>query len=102
MTPPLATVGIASIGEMGLGIARLLSAHGYKVLTSVSGRRSAQFVARRVLSALLMHLQRVNPTARQVRLDWHSRRASGSGCASRLHPLNSSASGRGQHSQQVH
>ncbi|CAF9907034.1 MAG: hypothetical protein ALECFALPRED_003047 [Alectoria fallacina] len=38
MPPPLATVGIASIGEMGLGIARLLSANDYRVLTNVSGR----------------------------------------------------------------
>lgn len=35
---PLATVGIASIGEMGLGIAKLLSAHNYRVMTNVSGR----------------------------------------------------------------
>ena len=45
MTPPLATVGIASIGEMGLGIAKLLSAHNYRVLTNLSGRRSADVVA---------------------------------------------------------
>ena len=45
LTPPLATVAIASIGEMGLGIANLLSAHNYRVLTNVSGRRSADIVA---------------------------------------------------------
>lgn len=43
--PPLATVGIASIGEMGLGIATLLSAHNYRVLTNVSGRRSVDILA---------------------------------------------------------
>jgi len=36
---PLANVGIISIGEMGLGIARLLAAHNYQVLTNVTGRR---------------------------------------------------------------
>ena len=39
MATPLATVGIASIGEMGAGIAKLLNAHNYKVITNVSGRR---------------------------------------------------------------
>ena len=32
-------VGILSIGDMGGGIARLLMAHGYTVLTSTAGRR---------------------------------------------------------------
>ena len=45
LTPPLATVGIVSIGDMGLGIAKLLSAHNYRVLTNVSGRRSADILA---------------------------------------------------------
>ena len=39
--PPLASVGVVSIGDMGLGIAKLLSAHNFRVLTNVSGRRSA-------------------------------------------------------------
>jgi hypothetical protein len=37
--PPLATVGILSIGEMGMGIAKLLIAHNYRVVTNVEGRR---------------------------------------------------------------
>ena len=32
-------VGVISIGEMGLGIAKLLCAHGYSVLTNITGRR---------------------------------------------------------------
>ncbi|KAK6405096.1 hypothetical protein LTR95_018807, partial [Oleoguttula sp. CCFEE 5521] len=36
-----ATVGILSIGDMGAGIARLLSAHGYRVVTNASGRSPA-------------------------------------------------------------
>lgn len=35
----LATLGILSIGDMGLGIAKLLVAHNYKVITNASGRR---------------------------------------------------------------
>ena len=34
-----AKVAIVSIGEMGLGIAKLLIAHGYTVLTNISSRR---------------------------------------------------------------
>ena len=33
------SVGILSIGEMGLGIAQLLKCHGYRVLTVGEGRR---------------------------------------------------------------
>ncbi|KAE8441156.1 hypothetical protein EG329_005812 [Mollisiaceae sp. DMI_Dod_QoI] len=36
--PPLATVGILSIGEMGMGVAKLLIAHNYRVVTNVEGR----------------------------------------------------------------
>lgn len=36
---PLATVGIQSIGDMGLGIARLLIANNYRVITNATGRR---------------------------------------------------------------
>jgi len=36
---PLATVGILSIGEMGMGIAKLLIAHNYRVVTNLEGRR---------------------------------------------------------------
>ncbi|TVY62298.1 putative 28.5 kDa protein in 7S RNA 5'region [Lachnellula suecica] len=35
---PLATVGILSIGEMGMGIAKLLVAHNYRVVTNLEGR----------------------------------------------------------------
>lgn len=34
-----ATVGILSIGDMGLGFARLLIAKGYEVVTNAVGRR---------------------------------------------------------------
>lgn len=34
------TIAIISIGEMGLGVSRLLKAHGYRVVTNVSDRRS--------------------------------------------------------------
>ncbi|KAF9639510.1 putative 6-phosphogluconate dehydrogenase protein [Lasiodiplodia theobromae] len=37
-TTPRAAVGIVSIGDMGLGIAKLLQAHGYEVLTTTVGR----------------------------------------------------------------
>ncbi|KUJ22872.1 6-phosphogluconate dehydrogenase C-terminal domain-like protein [Mollisia scopiformis] len=36
--PPLATVGILSIGEMGMGVAKLLIAHNYRVVTNIEGR----------------------------------------------------------------
>lgn len=39
MTGTLATVGILSIGSMGAGVARLLSAHNYRVITNASDRR---------------------------------------------------------------
>ncbi|TVY41650.1 hypothetical protein LOCC1_G005890 [Lachnellula occidentalis] len=35
---PLATVAILSIGEMGMGIAKLLVAHNYRVVTNLEGR----------------------------------------------------------------
>jgi predicted dinucleotide-binding enzyme len=34
-----ATIGIVSIGDMGLGMARLLKAHDYHVVTVAEGRR---------------------------------------------------------------
>lgn len=37
--PSLATIGILSIGDMGLGIAKLLRAHGFAVATNCEGRR---------------------------------------------------------------
>ncbi|KAF2466024.1 uncharacterized protein BDR25DRAFT_306467 [Lindgomyces ingoldianus] len=41
MSTPLATVGILSIGSMGLGITKLLVANNYLVLTNVSNRSPA-------------------------------------------------------------
>jgi len=35
----LATVGIISLGDMGIGVARLLIAKNYKVITNLEGRR---------------------------------------------------------------
>ncbi len=37
--PPLATVGILSLGDMGLGIANLLIAHNFRAVTNATGRR---------------------------------------------------------------
>ena len=39
MSETLSTFGIISIGEMGLGIARLLGAHGYQAATFAGDRR---------------------------------------------------------------
>lgn len=41
MASHMATVGVVSIGEMGLGIAKLLAANGYRVVTNITGRRHA-------------------------------------------------------------
>lgn len=41
MATPLATVSILSIGSMGLGVARLLQAHNFRVVTNLVGRSSA-------------------------------------------------------------
>lgn len=41
MASPRATVGILSIGQMGAGIAELLLAHNYRVLTNVTDRSPA-------------------------------------------------------------
>ncbi|OCK75684.1 6-phosphogluconate dehydrogenase C-terminal domain-like protein [Lepidopterella palustris CBS 459.81] len=38
MSAPLATVGILSIGSMGVGVAKLLQANNYRVLTNVTNR----------------------------------------------------------------
>jgi hypothetical protein len=43
MSPTLATVGVLSIGEMGSGIAKLLVAHNYRVVTNITGRRYLAF-----------------------------------------------------------
>ncbi|KAJ5701812.1 6-phosphogluconate dehydrogenase C-terminal domain-like protein [Penicillium malachiteum] len=42
-------VGIISIGEMGVGIAKLLAAHGYVVLTNITGR--SDYTHRRAATA---------------------------------------------------
>lgn len=39
---PLAKIGILSIGDMGMGIARLLVASGFAVATNCKGRRYVQ------------------------------------------------------------
>lgn len=44
MPPHLATLGILSIGDMGLGIAKLLAAHDYRVITNMSSRRYDNFM----------------------------------------------------------
>jgi 3-hydroxyisobutyrate dehydrogenase-like beta-hydroxyacid dehydrogenase len=41
MSTPTTTIGILSIGQMGLGIASLLLAHNYRVITNVSDRSVA-------------------------------------------------------------
>ncbi|MCJ1243111.1 hypothetical protein MMC30_000308 [Trapelia coarctata] len=54
MAAKLATIGILSIGDMGRGIANLLIANGYKVLTNASDRsRDTQNRARSASIALL-------------------------------------------------
>lgn len=35
----LATLGILSLGDMGVGVAKLLVANNYNVITNASGRR---------------------------------------------------------------
>ncbi|KAF7885694.1 uncharacterized protein EAF02_004203 [Botrytis sinoallii] len=42
---PLATVGIISIGEMGMGVAKLLIAHNYRVVTNIEAPATARSVA---------------------------------------------------------
>ena len=39
MSVSLNCIGVISIGEMGLGVARVLIAHGYRVVTFVADRR---------------------------------------------------------------
>lgn len=52
---PLATVGIISIGEMGMGIAKLLIAHDYRVVTNVVGRRYAKIRTVTRLASILIN-----------------------------------------------
>jgi hypothetical protein len=58
MSSTLATVGILSIGEMGLGIAKLLIAHEYRVVTNITGRRYLEFCS--LLSQLLLILLKLD------------------------------------------
>jgi len=44
MTPPLATVGILSLGDMGINVAKLLIAKNYKVVTNLEGRRYGRYL----------------------------------------------------------
>ncbi|MCJ1307843.1 hypothetical protein MMC25_001491 [Agyrium rufum] len=55
MVGPLATVGIISIGDMGLGIAKLLVAYDYKVVTSLTGR--SEETRKRALAASVVPLE---------------------------------------------
>jgi hypothetical protein len=50
---PKPCIGIVSIGEMGLGIAKLLRAHDFPVVTIASGRRHV------LLSSQLIPIQLV-------------------------------------------
>lgn len=36
---PRSAIGVLSIGDMGVGIAKLLIAHNFTVVTNVTGRR---------------------------------------------------------------
>jgi hypothetical protein len=42
-SPPKAIIGILSIGDMGMGIAKLLRAHNYSVITTALGRRQVLY-----------------------------------------------------------
>ena len=44
------TIGIVSLGDMGLGIAKLLQAHQYQVLTTSAGRRQASLLEQRTVA----------------------------------------------------
>ncbi|KAL6705883.1 hypothetical protein ACN47E_006343 [Coniothyrium glycines] len=55
MPSPHATVAILSIGQMGLGIAQLLLAHNYRVVTNVSDRSTATQQRARSSSLTLVH-----------------------------------------------
>lgn len=61
MSSTLATVGILSIGEMGLGVAKLLIAQKYRVVTNISGRGYLELrsfllsCSQILLSSLLSH-----------------------------------------------
>jgi hypothetical protein len=61
MSSTLATVGILSIGEMGLGVAKLLIAQKYRVVTNISGRRYLELrsfllsCSQILLSSILSH-----------------------------------------------
>lgn len=50
----LATIGILSIGDMGMGVAKLLISQGYRVVTNLEGRRSVLSVFLEFESVLLL------------------------------------------------
>ncbi|KAJ5703684.1 6-phosphogluconate dehydrogenase C-terminal domain-like protein [Penicillium malachiteum] len=62
-------VGIVSIGEMGVGIAKLLAAHGYFVLTNITGRRigrSSQLQALGIYDELQGFLKHFQPALQET------------------------------------
>lgn len=59
MAKPLATVGVLSIGDMGLGVAKLLMAHNFSVVTNITGRRYAD--ARLFLALLSVLTKEMTP-----------------------------------------
>ncbi|KAL9611465.1 MAG: hypothetical protein Q9167_003902 [Letrouitia subvulpina] len=97
-TPPLtrSTIGIISIGEMGLGIAKLLQAHEYRVVTTVSNRSPT--TQSRAASASIETFPSIDDLVLQTdyllsivpphsALSTASSIASSSAVASRSHPL---------------
>ncbi|GAB7343973.1 hypothetical protein MBLNU457_1910t2 [Dothideomycetes sp. NU457] len=55
MAAPLATLGVLSIGEMGLGVARLLTANNYRVITNIAGRSPSTAKRAEAASVQLVH-----------------------------------------------
>lgn len=67
----MATLGILSIGEMGLGVAKLLVAHNYRVITNTVGRRlvtSCILDLDGYLSVIIVKAQSTEPETRPSRL----------------------------------
>lgn len=52
---PLATVAILSVGDMGVGIAKVLIAHDYRVITNASDRRYYILILSQILENQLSH-----------------------------------------------
>ena len=69
MDTPKPCIGILSIGDMGLGITKLLRAHDYPVVTVASGRRQVPpFYSSR--APMLIYVKLVNDFPNQVREDY--------------------------------